>query len=67
MEIKKINVLTFNNEEEKALATIYEMFDIACDMRETDECDGCPLCNNCPLCNGNRVEAMKNFIKKIVG
>lgn len=68
MEIKKINVLTFNNEEEKALATIYEMFDIACDMREDEKgCHDCPLEKNCPLCNGNRVEAMKNFIKKIVG
>ena len=66
MEIKKINVLNFSNEEEKALEVVYDIFEDACDARlEDKDCDDCPLEKNCPLCNGNRVEAMKNFIKKI--
>lgn len=66
MEIKKINVLNFSNEEEKALEIVYDIFEDACDARlENKDCDGCPLCDNCPLNSGNRLQAMKNFIKKI--
>ena len=65
MNIRKTLELNFTPEDEKALEAVYDMFDKACDVKETDECEDCPLCNNCPLCNGNRIQAMKNFIRKI--
>lgn len=66
MEIKKVNVLNFSNEEEKALEVVYDIFEDACDARlEDKDCGGCPLGANCPLNSGNRLQAMKNFIKKI--
>lgn len=66
MEIKKITAIEFTTEEEKALELVYDMFDNACDARDEEKgCCGCPLFNNCPLGNGNRLQTMKNFIRKI--
>lgn len=66
MEIKKTMEIKFTEKEEEALKIVYDIFDNACDAREGEKgCHNCPLEKNCPLCSGNRVEAMKNFIKKI--
>lgn len=66
MEIKKTMEINFTEKEEEALKIVYDIFDNACDTREEEKgCGDCPLKDNCPLGSGNRVEVMKNFIKKI--
>ena len=70
MEIKKVIMeMSFTEEEEKALEMVHDMFDKACDLREgVKGCRDCPFYGgNCPLGNSNRIQAMKNFIKKIAG
>ena len=67
MEVKVIKELSFSTEEEKALEVVYDIIDSACDAREGESCEDCPLDKNCPICNGNRIQAMKNFIRKIAG
>lgn len=60
--------MSFTEEEEKALAIVYDIFDNACEAREEDKgCEDCPFYNNCPLIigKGSHIQAMKNFIKKI--
>ena len=65
MSIIKTLEFNFTPEEEKALEMVYDMIDEACDARESEECGDCPLYKNCPILNGDRIKAMKNFIRKI--